>query len=63
MLCIILIIRIKDVPEYKDIIRIQGVQNTRILLEYNAELEIREKKTEHRKPNPGHDTRFTEFHV
>ena len=28
-----------------------------------AELEIRENKTEFRKPNPGHDTRFTEFHV
>ena len=27
------------------------------------ELEIREEKTEFRKPNPGHDTRFTEYHV
>ena len=29
----------------------------------NPELEIREKKTELRKPNPSHDTRFIEYHV
>ena len=28
-----------------------------------TELEIREKQTEYHKPNPGHDTGFTKFHV
>ena len=30
---------------------------------FTPELEIRKKKTGYCKPNPGHDTRFTEFHV